>query len=172
MKSSSTLVIVAGNCRGELTRQNFRRSTAHNFSVQEHSREFKSEERNLNLFTMETSSWLLSQMRARDKRYTGGVAHQTRRHPKAADFSSDLHLRHRSSLSLYPIFAASSSAKMAPKRVVVSNSSSRPQKGFLGTIYAEATSPENTTIVRSILVFGVRCHCMFPSQTILKLISP
>lgn len=44
---------------------------------------------------------------------------------------------------------------MAPKRVVVSNPA-RPQKSFLSTIYDEATNPENTTIVRSILVFGVR----------------
>ncbi|KAJ5096336.1 TOM core complex subunit Tom6 [Penicillium alfredii] len=42
---------------------------------------------------------------------------------------------------------------MPPKRVVVSNPSARPQKSFLGTVYDEATSPENTTIVRSILVF-------------------
>ncbi|KAJ5698156.1 hypothetical protein N7462_000161 [Penicillium macrosclerotiorum] len=40
---------------------------------------------------------------------------------------------------------------MAPKRVAVS---SGPQKGFLTTIYDEATNPENTTIVRSLLVFG------------------
>lgn len=44
---------------------------------------------------------------------------------------------------------------MAPNRVVVSNNG-RPQKGFMSTIYDEATSPENTTIVRSLLVFGVR----------------
>ncbi|KAJ5580204.1 uncharacterized protein N7459_006189 [Penicillium hispanicum] len=42
---------------------------------------------------------------------------------------------------------------MPPKRVVVSNSA-RPQKSFLSTVYDEATNPENTTIVRSILVFG------------------
>lgn len=77
---------------------------------------------------------------------------------------------------------------MPPKRVVVSNSAARPQKGFLGTIYDEATSPENTTIVRSILVFGVRLHnsqdlygvtqltclsgwCRFPPQQ-LRRISP
>ncbi|KAJ5806827.1 hypothetical protein N7474_010419, partial [Penicillium riverlandense] len=44
---------------------------------------------------------------------------------------------------------------MPPKqRVVVSSSSARPQKSFLNTVYDEATSPENTTIVRSLLVFG------------------
>ncbi|KAJ5109702.1 hypothetical protein N7532_002347 [Penicillium argentinense] len=42
---------------------------------------------------------------------------------------------------------------MAPNRVVVSNNS-RPSKGFFSTVYDEATSPENTTIVRSLLVFG------------------
>ncbi|KAJ6104123.1 hypothetical protein N7523_010443 [Penicillium sp. IBT 18751x] len=42
---------------------------------------------------------------------------------------------------------------MAPNRVVVS-SNGRPQKGFMSTIYDEATSPENTTIVRSLLIFG------------------
>jgi len=44
---------------------------------------------------------------------------------------------------------------MAPNRVVVSNNG-RPQKSFMSTIYDEATSPENTTIVRSLLVFSVR----------------
>ncbi|OQD72606.1 hypothetical protein PENDEC_c020G01112 [Penicillium decumbens] len=42
---------------------------------------------------------------------------------------------------------------MAPNRVVVSNNG-RPQKSFMSTIYDEATSPENTTIVRSLLVFS------------------
>lgn len=42
---------------------------------------------------------------------------------------------------------------MAPKRVVAS--SSRPQKSFLSTVYDEATNPENASIVRSLLVFGV-----------------
>ena len=42
---------------------------------------------------------------------------------------------------------------MAPKRVVAN--SSRPQKSFLSTVYDEATNPENATIVRSLLVFGV-----------------
>lgn len=46
---------------------------------------------------------------------------------------------------------------MAPKRVTVANSS-RPQKSFLSTIYDEATNPENATIVRSLLVFGVCFH--------------
>jgi hypothetical protein len=44
---------------------------------------------------------------------------------------------------------------MAPNRIVVSNNG-RPQKGFMSTVYDEATSPENTTIVRSLLIFGVR----------------
>jgi hypothetical protein len=48
---------------------------------------------------------------------------------------------------------------MAPNRVVVSNNA-RPQKGFMSTIYDEATSPENTTIVRSLLVFGVRLYLL------------
>ncbi|KAJ5180854.1 hypothetical protein N7492_004064 [Penicillium capsulatum] len=38
---------------------------------------------------------------------------------------------------------------MAPKRT-----NPAAPKGFLSTVYDEATSPENTTIVRSILVFG------------------
>jgi hypothetical protein len=46
---------------------------------------------------------------------------------------------------------------MAPKRVTVANSS-RPQKSFLSTVYDEATNPENATIVRSLLVFGVCLH--------------
>ncbi|PLB49622.1 putative TOM core complex subunit Tom6 [Aspergillus steynii IBT 23096] len=41
---------------------------------------------------------------------------------------------------------------MPPKQVVFS--SGRPQKGFIGTAYDEITHPENTTIVRSLLVFG------------------
>lgn len=47
---------------------------------------------------------------------------------------------------------------MPPKqRGVVSTSAARgqPPKGFLSAAYDEITSPENTTIVRSILVFGV-----------------
>ncbi|KAL3479038.1 hypothetical protein BJX99DRAFT_222849 [Aspergillus californicus] len=31
------------------------------------------------------------------------------------------------------------------------------EKGFLSVTYEQITSPENATIVRSILVFGVRC---------------
>ncbi|KAJ5225052.1 hypothetical protein N7468_006277 [Penicillium chermesinum] len=38
---------------------------------------------------------------------------------------------------------------MAPKRV------SHGQKGLFSTIYDEATNPENNTIVRSLIVFGV-----------------
>ncbi|EAW10931.1 putative TOM core complex subunit Tom6 [Aspergillus clavatus NRRL 1] len=42
---------------------------------------------------------------------------------------------------------------MSPKqRVVVAGS--RPQKGFFGAAYEELTASENTTIVRSLLVFG------------------
>lgn len=43
---------------------------------------------------------------------------------------------------------------MAPNQRIVP-SGSRPQKGFVSTVYDEATNPENKTIVRSILVFGV-----------------
>lgn len=39
---------------------------------------------------------------------------------------------------------------MAPKRT-----NPAAPKSFLSTVYDEATNPENTTIVRSILVFGV-----------------
>ncbi|OJJ48120.1 hypothetical protein ASPZODRAFT_62124 [Penicilliopsis zonata CBS 506.65] len=42
---------------------------------------------------------------------------------------------------------------MAPKQRAV-GSTRGPQKSFLSIAYEEATSPENTTIVRSILVFG------------------
>ncbi|PYH90382.1 hypothetical protein BO71DRAFT_334610 [Aspergillus ellipticus CBS 707.79] len=40
---------------------------------------------------------------------------------------------------------------MAPNQRIVSG---RPQKGFFSAAYEEVTNPENTTIVRSILVFG------------------
>ncbi|RWQ93044.1 putative TOM core complex subunit Tom6 [Paecilomyces variotii] len=44
---------------------------------------------------------------------------------------------------------------MAPKqRVVVHASSSRQQRGFLSSAWNEITSPDNTTVVRSVLVFG------------------
>ncbi|KAI9372135.1 hypothetical protein BJX61DRAFT_508650 [Aspergillus egyptiacus] len=33
------------------------------------------------------------------------------------------------------------------------------EKSFLSATYEQLTSPENTTIVRSILVFGVRTSC-------------
>jgi hypothetical protein len=72
----------------------------------------------------------------------------------AADFSTSDHLDTTSLPSISP-HSFSSTAIMAPNRVVVSNNA-RPQKGFMSTIYDEATSPENTTIVRSLLVFGVR----------------
>ena len=44
---------------------------------------------------------------------------------------------------------------MAPKQRIVVSGSNGPQKGFFGTAYDEITSPENTTIVRSVLVFAV-----------------
>lgn len=44
---------------------------------------------------------------------------------------------------------------MAPNQRIVP-SGSRPQKGFVSTLYDEATNPENKTIVRSIVIFGVR----------------
>lgn len=44
---------------------------------------------------------------------------------------------------------------MAPNQRIVP-SGSRPQKGFASTLYDEATNPENKTIVRSIVIFGVR----------------
>lgn len=44
---------------------------------------------------------------------------------------------------------------MAPNQRHVS-AGSRPQKGFVSTIYDEATNPENKTIVRSLMIFGVR----------------
>ena len=43
---------------------------------------------------------------------------------------------------------------MAPKQVAARGA--RREKGFVSAIYSEITSPENATIVRSILVFGVR----------------
>ncbi|EKV11557.1 TOM core complex subunit Tom6, putative [Penicillium digitatum PHI26] len=42
---------------------------------------------------------------------------------------------------------------MAPNKRIVS-SGSRQQKGFVSTLYDEATNPENRTIVRSIVIFG------------------
>lgn len=45
---------------------------------------------------------------------------------------------------------------MPPKRVVVQSSSARQQNdGLLGSAYREIKSSENTTIVRSVVVFGV-----------------
>ncbi|KAJ5757158.1 uncharacterized protein N7511_007340 [Penicillium nucicola] len=43
---------------------------------------------------------------------------------------------------------------MAPNQRIVPSGSGRAQKGFVSTIYDEATNPENKTIVRSILIFG------------------
>ncbi|KAJ5121084.1 uncharacterized protein N7515_009045 [Penicillium bovifimosum] len=55
---------------------------------------------------------------------------------------------------------------MAPNQRIVP-SGSRPQKGFVSTIYDEATNPENKTIVRSLLVFGssssLLCKIFTPS---------
>jgi hypothetical protein len=45
---------------------------------------------------------------------------------------------------------------MAPNQRIVPSGSGRAQKGFVSTIYDEATNPENKTIVRSLLIFGVR----------------
>jgi hypothetical protein len=42
---------------------------------------------------------------------------------------------------------------MAPKQHIVA--AGRPQKGFFASAYEEITRPENATIVRSIVVFGV-----------------
>lgn len=41
---------------------------------------------------------------------------------------------------------------MAPRQRVVS---AHQEKSFLGAAYDEVTHPENATIVRSVLVFGV-----------------
>ncbi|KAJ5981722.1 hypothetical protein N7499_009226 [Penicillium canescens] len=43
---------------------------------------------------------------------------------------------------------------MAPNQRIVPSGSGRAQKGFVSTIYDEATNPENKTIVRSLLIFG------------------
>jgi hypothetical protein len=45
---------------------------------------------------------------------------------------------------------------MAPNQRIVPSGSGRAQKGFVSTVYDEATNPENKTIVRSLLIFGVR----------------
>lgn len=45
-------------------------------------------------------------------------------------------------------------ATMAPNRVALSKNAA-PNKSLYATIKDEATNPENTTIVRSLLVFGV-----------------
>ncbi|KAJ5251071.1 hypothetical protein N7489_001481 [Penicillium chrysogenum] len=52
---------------------------------------------------------------------------------------------------------------MAPNQRIVP-SGSRPQKGFVSTLYDEATNPENKTIVRSLVVFGVRRYRVPPLQ--------
>lgn len=44
---------------------------------------------------------------------------------------------------------------MPPKQVVAKGA--QPEKGFISSAYDELTSPENATIVRSIVVFGVCC---------------
>lgn len=43
---------------------------------------------------------------------------------------------------------------MAPNRVALSKNAA-PNKSLYATVKDEATNPENTTIVRSLLVFGV-----------------
>ncbi|KAJ5312987.1 hypothetical protein PENANT_c018G10325 [Penicillium antarcticum] len=43
---------------------------------------------------------------------------------------------------------------MAPNQRIVHSGSGRAQKGFVSTVYDEATNPENKTIVRSLLIFG------------------
>ena len=49
---------------------------------------------------------------------------------------------------------------MAPKQRIVVSGSNGSQKGFFGTAYDEITSPENTTIVRSVLVFAVSARIL------------
>lgn len=57
---------------------------------------------------------------------------------------------------------------MAPNQRVVVASSGRPQKGFFGAAYEELTAPENATIVRSLLVFGVSAsYLMIPCESFL-----
>lgn len=46
---------------------------------------------------------------------------------------------------------------MAPNRVALSKNAGS-NKSFFSTVYDEATNPENTTIVRSLMVFGVRAN--------------
>ena len=55
---------------------------------------------------------------------------------------------------------------MPAKQVVVS--SGRPQKGFFASAYDEITHPENATVVRSLLVFGVSCHSDFVVYLVLS----
>lgn len=43
---------------------------------------------------------------------------------------------------------------MPPKQVAARGA--QPEKSFMAAAYDEFSSPENTTIVRSIMVFGVR----------------
>ena len=81
---------------------------------------------------------------------------------KSADFSRfadflQSHLPSPSSTQALPHHLHSIpviSTTMAPNRVAVSKGAA-PSKSVFSTLYAEARSPENTTIVRSLLVFGV-----------------
>ena len=48
------------------------------------------------------------------------------------------------------------------QRVTVSSSSKNSPataSNYLGTAYRELTAPENQSVVKSIAVFGVSCHC-------------
>jgi hypothetical protein len=46
---------------------------------------------------------------------------------------------------------------MAPKQRVVVHASSRQQRGLISTAWNEITSPDNATVVRSVVIFGVSC---------------
>jgi hypothetical protein len=46
---------------------------------------------------------------------------------------------------------------MAPNRVALSKNAGS-NKSLFSTVYDEATNPENTTIVRSLMVFTVRAE--------------
>jgi hypothetical protein len=65
---------------------------------------------------------------------------------------SDHHFQPTTSISVFHRLITSH--KMAPNQRIIP-SGSRPQKSFFSTAYNEATNPENKTIVRSIIVFGV-----------------
>jgi hypothetical protein len=54
---------------------------------------------------------------------------------------------------------------MAPNQRVVVAGSGRPQKGIFAAAYEELTAPENATIVRSLLVFGVSASYLILSES-------